>query len=73
MDIENNNEKILFVLSGFEMEELKNHSRRLLKYLPEDANNALLTITFLKEHMETVIGRKVEGIKIINKKSGGDD
>ena len=63
VDIIDGKEGVLYIVTGFEMEELKRHANRLMKVLPEDPNNALITIQFLKTQMEKVIGRKVEGIK----------
>ena len=60
--------KMLFIVTGFEMEEIKRHSERLVAVLPENPETALVMITFLKQHMEEVIGRKVENIKIIENK-----
>ncbi len=58
----------LFIISHEEMAELKKQANRLLKLLPNQPNTALLTIVFLKELMEEEIGKKVKGIKVIEKK-----
>ena len=54
----------LFIISGAELEDLKKYANSLLYQLPKDPMKALLTIVFLKEHMEKVLDRKVEGIRI---------
>jgi hypothetical protein len=54
----------LFIISHGEMEDLKKYANTLKDALPSEPNTALLTITFLKDIMEDVIGKKVKGIKI---------
>ena len=64
--MEYDNKKEMFVVTDFEMEEIKRHSLRLMGVLPENPETALVMIAFLKQHMEDTIGKKVEGIKIDN-------
>lgn len=57
----------LFIISHGEMEDLKKYAQKLLNMLPKEPKTALLTIVFLKDVMERVLGKKVKGIQVIPK------
>lgn len=57
-------ENEVFIITGEELEDVKKLSTKLLNDLPNEPMTALLVITFLKSHMEGVIGKKVKRIKI---------
>ena len=57
----------LFIISHGEMEDLKEYAQKLLNMLPKEPKTALLTIVFLKDVMERVLGKKVKGIQVIPK------
>lgn len=61
---EYNKQQELFIITDDELEQLKFHANKLLDVLSNEPMTALLTICFLKEHIENEIGKKVQKVII---------
>ena len=55
----------IFIITHYEMEQLKIEAEKIMKLLPSHDITALITISFLKKCMEDVMHRPVKGIKVI--------
>ena len=61
----------LHIVTGEQMERMKEAGMGIVKLLPADPKEAYLIILFVKKHFEDVTGFTEKGIKILPKDSGG--
>ena len=57
----------IYVITHDEMTRLQQNALNLLDKLPEDLEEALIVIEFMKEKIKETTGREVKQIKIKNK------